>query len=166
MTYLPDDIWYMICTELWAKAPTGHFHTIQLCLRRKQLAATSIALANLYRDATFYIVNSRHHGLIELSIGDPAPIADGDSDEEIPAHDKFERRKYHVTRLGQEKPTFGRKLSPCKNYVKKWARLWRTIILSSLGQTLYSYSQSIRTFNLKNLGQLLTDFKFGANTRE
>lgn len=45
--------------------------------------------------------------------------------------------------------------SPRRN-LRRCARLWRTIILSSLGKTLYPYSQYIRTLNLQDLKELLT----------
>ena len=81
---------------------------------------------------------------------DLAPVTDYCRDE--PAHDKNGR-----TRLAQAKRTR-------KRHVKRWTGLWRTIILSSLGKTLYPYSQYIRTLNLEDLGELLTDRDFGVRT--
>lgn len=49
--------------------------------------------------------------------------------------------------------------------IKKWAGLWRTIILSSLGKTLYPYSQYIRTLHLVKLEELLENSKFEAKIR-
>lgn len=43
---------------------------------------------------------------------------------------------------------------------QKWAALWRAIILSSLGQTLYPYSQYLRALNLRDLEELLTSRVF------
>ena len=83
-------------------------------------------------------------GLMDSSMHDLAPVTNGGSDEELPAaHDKCN--------LAQEERIF-----------RKWARLWRTIILSSLGKTLYPYSQYIRTLNLRDLEELLTDSNFRA----
>lgn len=48
-----------------------------------------------------------------------------------------------------------------RKFFMKWAGLWRTIILSSLGRTFYPYSQYIRTLRLKDLEDLLTEFEFG-----
>lgn len=42
-----------------------------------------------------------------------------------------------------------------KRIMMKCAGLWRTIILSSLGKTLYPYSQYLRTLNLQDLAELL-----------
>ena len=42
----------------------------------------------------------------------------------------------------------------------KWAKMWRSIILSSLGKTLFPYSQYIRVLRFGNLYELLTDGKF------
>ena len=47
----------------------------------------------------------------------------------------------------------------------KWARMWRSLILSSLGNTLFPYSQYIRELRLQNLHELLTDSKFLQKTR-
>lgn len=47
-----------------------------------------------------------------------------------------------------------------KNLMKSSVR-WRTIILSSLGRTIFPYSHYIRTFDLGKLQQLLSDFEFG-----
>lgn len=42
----------------------------------------------------------------------------------------------------------------------KWAIMWRSIILSSLGKTLFPYSQYIRTLRLQDLYELLSEGKF------
>ncbi|MCJ1430061.1 hypothetical protein MMC29_007976 [Sticta canariensis] len=111
----------MVCTQLWHQRD---FNTLFYCAcSGKQLA--TIALTNLYR------------------MHDLAPVTNGGSDEELPAHDKCN--------LALEEQIF-----------RKWARLWRTIILSSLGKTLYPYSQYIRTLNLRDLEELLTDSNFRA----
>ncbi|MCJ1263484.1 hypothetical protein MMC22_003354 [Lobaria immixta] len=123
-----------------------------------------MALTNLYRYATHQ--DLKRHGLIWPCVGNLAPVADCDSDEGVPARDKCGRMEYHVTRLAQEKHTRGKKLSRREQYIKEWASLWRTIILSSLGKTLYPYSQYIRTLNLRNLEQLLLHSKFEANIRK
>lgn len=46
--------------------------------------------------------------------------------------------------------------------LRKRAGLWRTIILSSLGKTLYPYSQYIRTLNLLDLEWMLGEDTFKA----
>ncbi|KAL8861509.1 MAG: hypothetical protein Q9178_002033 [Gyalolechia marmorata] len=42
----------------------------------------------------------------------------------------------------------------------RWAQLWRTIIMSALGKTLFPYTRYIRTLNLEDLEELLQDNKF------
>lgn len=44
--------------------------------------------------------------------------------------------------------------------VQRWSILWRTIILSALGQTSYPYSKHLRVLDLRDLAQLLDDDKF------
>lgn len=64
--------------------------------------------------------------------------------QEIPAP-----ASYAATRLLQEK------------ILMKGAVRWRTIILSSLGKTIFPYSHYLRTLDLGKLQQLLSDFEFG-----
>lgn len=80
---------------------------------------------------------------------DVAPVTNGGSDEvEISGQDKSTGTLYEA-RLEQQERIF-----------MKWAGLWRTIILSSLGKTCYPYSRYIRTLNLRDLEELLQDSKF------
>lgn len=80
---------------------------------------------------------------------DLAPVTNGGSDEvEVYSQDKSAASLYEARLRQQER------------VLLKWARLWRTIILSSLGKTLYPYSRYIRTLNLQDLGELLQDSKF------
>lgn len=44
--------------------------------------------------------------------------------------------------------------------VQRWSILWRTIILSALGETIYPYSKHLRVLDLSDLDQLLQDDKF------
>ncbi|KAA6412831.1 MAG: hypothetical protein FRX48_03824 [Lasallia pustulata] len=44
--------------------------------------------------------------------------------------------------------------------VSRWALLWKSIILSSLGMTLYPYCRYIRSLDLRDLKELLEDSKF------
>lgn len=46
----------------------------------------------------------------------------------------------------------------------KWPSRWRTILLSSLGKTLYPYSQYISVLNLRDLERLLTESIVGGLT--
>lgn len=80
------------------------------------------------------------------SIHDVAPVTNGGSDEiEVadPGNTSREAR-----RLKQEV------------LFKKWAGLWKTLILSSLDKTFFPYSRYIRTLNLQDLGELLQESKF------
>ena len=44
--------------------------------------------------------------------------------------------------------------------MQKWSILWRTIIMSALGKTLYPYCRHLRMLDLRDLGYLLEDDKF------
>ncbi|KAK5169587.1 uncharacterized protein LTR77_005564 [Saxophila tyrrhenica] len=44
--------------------------------------------------------------------------------------------------------------------VQRWSILWRTIILSALGKTLYPYCRHLRMLDLRDLNALLEDEKF------
>lgn len=68
----------------------------------------------------------------------------GDSSNALPAHDL----------LGFVHNTISMRLASEPGFLK-CVSLWRTIILSSLGKTLYPYSQYIRTLNLRDLEELL-----------
>lgn len=46
--------------------------------------------------------------------------------------------------------------------VSKWASLWRVMVLSSLGVTLYPYCRYIRALDLRDLKELFEDLKFRA----
>ena len=131
-SFLPDDILYMICTELWH---FRDFNTLFNCAcSGKQLALS--ALANLYRYWCCYLNYFDKFTERVSSMHDVAPVTNGGSDEvEISNQDK-------------------------ERIFMKWARLWRTIILSSLGKTFYPYSRYIRTLNLRDLEELLQDSKF------
>lgn len=48
--------------------------------------------------------------------------------------------------------------------VQRWAVLWRTIILSALGETLFPYCRHLRTLDLRDLSELLLDDKFRGKT--
>lgn len=85
---------------------------------------------------------------------DVAPVTNGGRDENTLAHNKMGRMN-HAMRMSQEQRVF-----------KKWAGLWRTIILSSLGKTLYPYCQNLRTLNLYDLEKLITNDLFKDRTRK
>ena len=42
----------------------------------------------------------------------------------------------------------------------KWACMWRSLILSSLGGTLFPYSKYVRSLQLQDLEYLLQDARF------
>ena len=42
----------------------------------------------------------------------------------------------------------------------KWAQLWRSIILSCIGATLFPYASYLRVLDLKDLGYLFDDGQF------
>ena len=71
----------------------------------------------------------------------------GSSDVDISAQDRA--KITNKARLNQEEVR-----------TMRWAQLWRTIITSALGKTLFPYSRYIRTLNLEDLEELLQDSKF------
>lgn len=79
--------------------------------------------------------------------------ANGGTDDEIAAHD----------RLSGINDRDAMSLST-ERIVGRCAGLWLTITLSSLGKTLYSYSQYIRTLNLRELEELLRASRFRAKS--
>lgn len=44
--------------------------------------------------------------------------------------------------------------------VQRWSILWRTIVLSASGKTIYPYCKHLRFLDLRDLGELLEDDKF------
>jgi hypothetical protein len=54
-------------------------------------------------------------------------------------------------------------LAQPEQIIKRWAAMWRSIILSSLTKTLYPYCRFMRVLNLRDLGNLLEDPKFRGN---
>ncbi|MCJ1267871.1 hypothetical protein MMC22_007757 [Lobaria immixta] len=87
-------------------------------------------------------------------------------DEERAAHDKVDRMEYHVRKLQKEVGAHGNRPPQEERICMQSAGFWRTIILSSLGKTLFPYSQYIRRLNLGNLEELLTDSNFPARISE
>ena len=69
-----------------------------------------------------------------LSMHDEAPVIGAGGDE--------------IVASGKERAT------------RKWANMWRSIILSSLGKTLFPYAQYIRTLRFQDLESLLDDGTF------
>ena len=93
--------------------------------------------------------------LIAFSVPGVAPNTNKDSDQQIPAFGKLGRiHNAHVMKLSRQQ------------VFVKCAGLWRTIVLSSLGQPLYPYSQYIRTLNLRDLEELLPHFQIIATNQK
>lgn len=76
---------------------------------------------------------------------DVAPVTNGGSDED---------------QISALESTWQAKERRHQDIVSKWAGLWRTMILASLGKTLFPYSRFIRTLDLQDLGELLQEAKF------
>ena len=60
----------------------------------------------------------------------------------------------------QPKTTYAAKLRQQEEMIRKWAGLWRSLTISSIGKTFYPYSQYIRALNLQDLAELLQDGMF------
>lgn len=91
---------------------------------------------------------------MESSVQGVAPAATSSIDE-----DPLDEEVLAQERLGSLNPM---KLPNNEQTFMKCARLWRTIVLSSLGKTLYPYSRYIRTLNLRDLEKLLIKSELGA----
>jgi hypothetical protein len=77
-----------------------------------------------------------------------APITGGGSDEvEMSATLSARMKKHEQT-------------------VRKWSLLWRSIILSCLGKTLFPYCRYIRDLNLSDLEALFDNQKFRSSINE
>lgn len=88
---------------------------------------------------------------VGFTVGNSDEDADCDSDAEMLIHGRLRRINYsRATWLLQDQ------------ILKKSAGFWRTIILSSLSKTLYPYAQYIRSLDLQDLKQLITNFQFEA----
>lgn len=84
------------------------------------------------------------------SMHDVAPVTSTYNDEiEMAPQERISRAAYEE---GREQ-LFG-----------KWASMWRSIILSSLGKTLFPYSKYVRTLSLQDLEYLLQDARFLGKT--
>ena len=78
---------------------------------------------------------------------DVAPVTNGGSDDDrIPVS--------ALSKSPEAKPRAQEQI------ITKWAGLWRTMILASLGKTIFPYTKYIRTLNLQDLGELFFDPKF------
>ena len=140
---LPDDILYLICTQIWE---LRDFNTLFNCvLTGKQLAVP--ALSHIYRYCAPLIYSFGHDDILLIchSMQDIAPVINGGGDED------------QITASRTSYPT---KEKRQEQIVKKWAGLWRTLILASLGKTLFPYSRYLRTLNLLDLGELFQEPKF------
>ena len=131
-------------------APTRLRYPVQLRTSRETarcsgtcatLSASSLHLGYYFR---------YRQKLIHRRMHEVAPVTSRGSDEvEIP---------------GQAHP--GERTRSGEQTMYKWALLWRTMILSSLGKTMYSYCRHIRTLNLPDLREMLEDNRFRGNVRE
>lgn len=90
---------------------------------------------------------------MKCSVQGVTPVANDDGKEEICVDGQMGGRVMPVNVVSLSSLSQRRTLMKC-------ACLWRSIILSSLGKTLYPYSQYIRTLNLGDLEVLFTEFEF------
>lgn len=144
---LPDDLLHMICHQLWEQRD---FDTLYHCAcAGKQLAVP--ALASIYRYIRGFPSYNHHNLVLKLrSMHDVAPVTSAYNDEiEMAPQERNSRAAYEE---GREQ-LFG-----------KWASMWRSIILSSLGKTLFPYSKYVRTLSLQDLEYLLQDARFLGKT--
>ena len=144
---LPDDLLHMVCHQLWERRD---FDTLYHCARAgKQLAVP--ALASIYRYLRiFFSPNDQALILTYPSMHDEAPVTDAYNDEiEMAPQERTSQAAYEK---GQEQ------------LIGKWASMWRSLILSSLGKTLFPYSKYVRALKLQDLEYLLQDVRFLGKT--
>ena len=80
---------------------------------------------------------------------DVAPVKGGSNDVETVAR---------LTKLGETQ------LLRTDQIDHQWANLWRNVVLSSLGKTMFPYCQYIRALDLNDLEYLLDDSKLGSRS--
>jgi len=81
-----------------------------------------------------------------------APITGGGSDE------------VEISRTYSFQPaTLSARLKKHEQTIRKWSLLWRSIILSCMGKTLFPYCRYIRELNLSDLEALFESSKFRGN---
>lgn len=80
-----------------------------------------------------------------------APVTNGGTDED---------------QISAPESTWQAKERRQQDIVSKWAGLWRTMILASLGKTHFPYSRYIRTLDLQNLEELFMEAKFRNKSNE
>lgn len=141
---LPDDLLHMICHQLWEQRD---FDTLYHCARAgKQLAVP--ALASIYRYKL--LLKTRTSMLMYCSMHNVAPVTSAYNDEiEMAPQERTSRAAYEKGR---------------EQLIGKWASMWRSLILSSLGKTLFPYSKYVRTLSLQDLEYLLQDARFLGKT--
>ena len=65
-----------------------------------------------------------------------------------------------VTDGGGDEMELAQSIKQVARTVRKWALLWRSMVLSSMGKTLFPYCRYIRALDLRDLNHLLDDDKF------
>lgn len=127
---LPDDILHLLCEEL---ADERDFDTLFACaVSGKRLAIP--ALTAMYRYVSQSIIVFREFHLRTDRSQNFASVKGGGS-EALPSAQQL-------------------------LVVQKWSILWRSIILSSLGKTLFPYCKYIRGLDFRDLNSMLDDEMF------
>lgn len=127
----------------WTMAPTRLQYTVQLRSLRETACSYSGDVSLPVISWSLGEVQTRW--LTESSTQGVAPPVDEDDNQDI-----AQVRSTHTLATGLSN----------KQLLMKCARLWRTIIHSSLGLTSYPYSQYIRTLNLGDLENMLAHEEF------
>lgn len=134
---LPADLFHLLSAELSDRAD---FPTLFNCVVSSKQLANAGALSALYRwvKGRFWHFRIAHPLTACNSISHDSPIKGGGSED---------------LTLAEQNQT-----------VQRWSILWRTIILSALGKTVYPYCRHLRQLDLRDLGNLLDDDKFRGKT--
>lgn len=127
---LPDDILHVLCEEL---ANLRQFDTLYNCACASRVLAVP-ALTNMYRWVT---CNNSIYSLLTF------------------------RRSHHEAPIrGGGDDTLGQPLAQKLLITQRWSILWRSIIASSLDDTLFPYCRYIKTLDFRDLGNLFGDDQF------
>ena len=127
----------------------GFRHTLPLCSRRKAACCSCSSQHLSVYEALLSHKNQRLM-LTYRSMHDVAPVTSAYNDEiEMAPQQRTSRAAYEKGR---------------EQLIGKWASMWRSLILSSLGKTLFPYSKYVRTLSLQDLEYLLQDTRFLGNT--
>ena len=132
---LPDDILHVLCEEL---ANQEQFDTLFNCAcASRKLAAP--ALTHLYRYVAYALLSQAFKSIsVDICF-----------------------RSHHLAPVrGGGDDLYGWTAATKLLTIQRWSILWRSIIGSSVGATLFPYCRYIKSLDFRDLGYLLDDDQF------